>query len=378
VDLNHIYLNNAATGWPKAPGVVDTISRVIQSIPGGSGRSSAESNDNTDILRRLLAEMLDTSDSSRICITHSATDALNMAILGLSVPKGSLVVTTCMEHNSVLRPLNRLAEAGLIKLEIIPLDCSGSIDMSAYSDAITHKPYLVAVNHASNVTGRINDVEKLLGMARKAGAITLLDASQSIGQIPVVVQLNADLIAATVHKGLHGPVGVGFLYVAPELELDQIIVGGTGSRSDTNLHPFEMPMRLESGTPNEAAICGAITAIEWMLQNSDAFITNSHRLNTKLRNGLRQMDKVKIPGDDPEVESLGTVSFTIDGWNSNDLGYALESSFNIVCRSGLHCAPLIHKALLSYPEGAVRFSVSGFNTNGDIDTAIDALVKISQ
>jgi selenocysteine lyase/cysteine desulfurase len=228
------------------------------------------------------------------------------------------------------------------------------------------------------VTGRISDVAPLFENARAQGAVTLLDASQTLGHIPVnATELCADMVAVTGHKGLRGPTGTGALYVAEGLCLRQVYVGGTGVRSDLELHPPEMPMRLEAGTPNIAALAGLAAALQWHQAHGADFTCVEHSLAVELRSGLEATAGVHVYPGGPDDRRVGIVSFTIDSFPVEDVAYVLAESFGIICRCGLHCAPLIHAAIGSAPEGTIRFSVSGANTQDEIAAAIDAVRKLA-
>ncbi|HGE70809.1 TPA: aminotransferase class V-fold PLP-dependent enzyme, partial [Candidatus Poribacteria bacterium] len=208
---------------------------------------------------------------------------------------------------------------------------------------------------------------------------TLLDASQSLGHIQFKVdEIQADIIAFTGHKALHGPPGTGGLYVSPEIELDQIFVGGTGVRSDLMLHPQEMPTRHEAGTPNLPAFYGLSTALEWHNQNHKEFCKKADDLTNKLIKGLKDIPNVEVFDNFDNSMRVPIVSFRIKGWEIEEVGYILNQSFGIICRTGLHCAPLIHKAIGSFPDGTIRFSLSGFNTYSEVETAVDAVRKIAK
>ncbi len=373
-----IYLNNAASSWPKAPGVVEAMAASLADMPEHPGRSLQKRGDVSAECRIRLAEMLGSDLSCRIVLTQHATHALNLAILGLGLKPGDEVVTTVTEHNSVLRPLARLEDAIGLRLTLVGTDADGTLDEDAFDQALRRSPRLVAINHASNVTGRIQSVAAIFGNARQAGAVTLLDASQSLGHMPVVAsELNADLIAFTGHKGLRGPSGTGGLYVAPGLELEQVLVGGTGVRSDLRLHPQEMPTRLEAGTPNVPALAGLATALRWHEENNGSFCSVAQARVGQLRNGLRSIPRVRLFGDSEVDFGIGIISFRIDGWKVEETGFVLAESFDIACRTGLHCAPLMHAALGSTPDGTVRFSPSGATSEDEVEQAIAAVRRMA-
>ncbi len=261
---------------------------------------------------------------------------------------------------------------------LIGLDAEGTLDRDAFARALQQKPRLVVLNHASNVTGRIQAVAPLFQQAREAGAYTLLDASQTLGHVPVHPEvMAADLVAFTGHKGLHGPPGTGGLYVSPRLELEPTIVGGTGIRSDLELHPPEMPIRLEAGTPNAPALRGLAAALRWVEERPAEHRVQASSMERRLREGLRDSPGVHIFEDADGAERVGVISFRVEHWDVADVGFILEESFGITCRTGLHCAPLIHETLGSLPEGTIRFSVSGFTRAEEIDAAVAAIRQLA-
>jgi selenocysteine lyase/cysteine desulfurase len=265
-----------------------------------------------------------------------------------------------------------------VRIHIVGFDAHGSVDLEQFDRALAAEPVLVALNHASNVTGRVNDARMLLGRAKAAGAATLLDASQTLAQRPVrPVELNADLVAFTGHKGLHGPPGSGGLYVSPDFDLEQVIVGGTGVRSDLELHPPEMPMRLEAGTPNVPALAGMTAALRWVAERGERFGRHEQQLAARLREELGRIPGVRLFDTESEAERVGVVSFRLDRWDVDETAYVLSQSFGILCRSGLHCAPLIHEFIGSAPDGTVRFSPSGFTSNEQVEAALDAIRRLT-
>ena len=278
----------------------------------------------------------------------------------------------------MLRPLAHLADREGICVTVLELDSYGNLDEAQFRAALRVSPRLVALNHASNVTGRVNDVGAHFHQAKSVGAATLLDASQTLGRWPVnVEELGADLVAFPSHKGLRGPLGIGGLYVADHLELDQVLVGGTGVRSDLRRHPEDMPTRLEAGTKNRPAIAGLNAALSWLEADGPEFLAREKQLASGLRKGLRAIGGVQVFDEAHEADRLGIVSFRVAGWTVEEAGYVLEQSYGIACRTGLHCAPLLHPALGSAPEGTVRFSPSGATTDDEIERALDAVRRLA-
>jgi selenocysteine lyase/cysteine desulfurase len=315
--------------------------------------------------RAALARLLGSSEAHRIVLCQHATQALNLAIQGFPFAPGDKVVTTALEHNSVLRPLFRLEKRGLIQLSIVPVNAEGRVKEDAFEKALHERSArLVVVNHASNVTGAIQNVEALFRAAHRLGAVTLLDASQTLGLVDVDVRrMEADMVAFTGHKYLLGPVGTGGLYVSPAIELEPILVGGTGVRSDLRDMPPEMPGRLEAGTPNLPAFAGLRHALSWQAQNKpdrDQLDKLCHRLEE----GLVDLgaNVVQVTGSKTPV-----ISLTLPGWNVEEVGYVLEKGYGICCRTGLHCAPLIHRYIGTAPTGSLRLSLSRFTTAAEVD-----------
>ena len=386
MDRPMLYLNNAATAWPRAPGVVEAVRDMLTGIPDNPGRSQEMTScdplhdaDPMTECRRRLASLLSVPDPSRIALCSNATHALNLAILGQDHIRCRRVITSVTEHNSVLRPLAHIRQRQGIDCAIIGLDESGALDGEAYESALEKGADLVVLNHASNVTGRVQDVGPFFARAKEAGAITLLDASQTLGHIPVHPEsLHADLVAFTGHKALRGPPGTGGLYVSPLLELEQTIVGGTGVRSDLEFHPPDMPMRLEAGTPNMPAFAGLAAALRWHERSGRGFQDDEMARARQLREGLEGIGGVRIMDPDPAARRVPILSVRVSGWPVEDCGYVLLKSFGIICRSGLHCAPLIHAPIGSAPEGTVRFSPSGFTTPDEIDFVVSAVKKVAE
>ena len=311
-----IYLNNAASAWPKAPGVIEAVAECLAGMPEHPGRSVRVEMDALQECRTRLARMLGADQPERIVLTPSATHALNLAILGVGLKPGETVVTSVAEHNSMLRPLARLEDALGLRLKLVGMAANGFLDVDAFEEALRGSPRLVALSHASNVTGLTQPVAAMFARARQAGALTLLDASQSLGHVPVnTSELNADLIAFTGHKGLRGPPGTGGLWVSPGVELEQIVVGGTGFRSDLRRHPAEMPTRLEAGTPNIPALAGLAAALRWRRNKARISCARTERAE-QMRTGLRNIPRLRLFGDSADAPAIGIFSFRVEGWRS--------------------------------------------------------------
>lgn len=373
-----IYLNNAATSWPKAPGVAQAVFNELEQPSVHSTRTTSKTKGILDECRETLAGMLDVDDPNCIVLTANATQSLNIAIYGLCCGGAKRVVTTVMEHNSVLRPLYHRAEETGTEISFVNIDSSGSYDSSQFDNFIDNKPDLVAMCHASNVTGRIIDIAPFFKKAKDAGAITLLDASQTLGHMPVHPrEIGADVVAFTGHKGLLGPVGTGGLYISPEIELSRIFVGGTGTCTDDKLHPEEMPVRLEAGTPNIPGFAGLLVALKWLDSDIENFHAAEKQNAKRMWDGIAEIPGVHVYDNNGIADRVPLVSFRIDSVAIEDAGHILDSEYGIICRTGMHCAPLIHKAIGSSPEGTLRLSVSGFTSADEVEYAIDAVRKIA-
>jgi cysteine desulfurase/selenocysteine lyase len=317
--------------------------------------------------------LLGQRDPSRLILTGGATESLNIALHGLPLD-GRTVLASAAEHNAVLRPLYLLEKMGKIDRCLVPCDGQGRVQREKWRRQVQEKrPALAVLTHASNVTGAVHPVEELFAEVHECGGLTLLDASQTIGLLPIDTnRLGADLLAFTGHKYLLGPPGSGGLYVRSEIELTPIFVGGTGVRSDLKEMPPEMPMRLEPGTPAVALFAGLARSLDWLEQNPSPFDT-INQLLVRLEQGLVEVGArvFSVAGERTPV-----LSFTLPGWEVSDAGKALEASFGIICRTGLHCAPLIHEWLGSSPAGTIRFSLSRFTADPEVESALDALYRM--
>jgi len=370
------YLNNAAEGWPRAPGVIEALAEAMAAAPESVGRSWQQDGDIVEQARRAVAEWLGVSDPHRIVFTGSATLALNLAIRGLPRERLRHIVTTVTEHNSVLRPVFAVSRQSGARVSIVGLNEAGGLDEASYRRASEQAPTLVALNHVSNVTGQINPVERWLEMARRAGAWTLLDASQSVGYLTLEPEAwQVDLMVFGGQKGLHGPPGLGILYVRPGVELTPLYSGGTGVRSDLLEQPEEMPTRLEAGTANAPALAGLVAALRWHSRNQEGFRARAAEMARRLEDGLKNIPAVRCFA--PGTPRLGVISFRVERWEPAETTWVLQHSFGVASRGGLHCAPLMHQALGSFPEGTVRFSVSGFTQPDEIDRALEAVGRMA-
>ena len=377
-----IYLDNAATSWPKPERVYDTLGSFLQNSGANPGRAShrmaASAAAAIASCRLRLTRLFNVPSPERVVFTGNATEGLNLAILGLGQP-GSRIVTTAMEHNSVSRPLHYVHKRGA-QVVSIEVDEHGTVDLEALRKAADGAD-LIAMTHASNVNGAIQPIRACGEIARESGALLLVDASQTAGAIPIDVQSdNIDLMAFPGHKGLLGPPGTGGLYLGPRVPLESvepIRSGGTGFRSEEDYQPAELPYRYESGTGNTVGIAALDAGLHYIEQRGlDEIRRHEAQLTQRLIDGLLAIPTVTVYRAKDEHHQAAVVSFIAEDWEPSDLGAILDQSFDIACRTGLHCAPQACRSLGVYPAGTVRLSPGPFTTDEEIDTTVGALNEI--
>ncbi|HPX31199.1 MAG TPA: aminotransferase class V-fold PLP-dependent enzyme [Smithella sp.] len=379
-----IYFDNAATSWPKPPEVSAAMQKFMKKIganPGRSGhRLSVEAARIIFNTREKLAQLFNIDDPLRIVVTKNATEGLNIAVSGL-LKSGDHVITSSMEHNSVMRPLRAKLHRG-VELTVIPCDRKGLIDPAHVNGAVKKNTRAIFMTHASNVTGTIMPVADIGRIARECNLVFCVDAAQTAGSYPIdVVKMNIDLLAFTGHKSLFGPSGTGGIYIREGLEnkIEPLCVGGTGSRSEVEEQPDFMPDRYEAGTPNTVGIAGLQAGVDFVLSKGVSEIKNKEDSLVKMfMDGVRDVPGIMIYGKTNAQERTPVVSFNIEGMDPAAVALELDDRFNIMARSGIHCAPSAHKTIGTYPQGTVRFSFSYFNTQEQIAKAIDAIRKISR
>lgn len=375
-----IYLDNAATTWPKPEAVYQAVSECLQGIAGSPGRGShGKALTASYILyeaREELAELFNIDNPNNIAFALNATDAINMALVGLVKP-GDRVVTTSMEHNAVARTLRYLETRGA-QLCIIACDAAGRMDVGALEQALKDGARTIAVTHASNVTGTLMPLLEVGELAVKYDAVLMVDAAQTAGVEQIDVQkMRIDMLAFSGHKGLLGPQGTGGLYLREGIEVLPLRYGGTGSRSESDVQPDFMPDRLESGTPNTPGLAGVAAGVRFIKSVGQANIRQKEKqLAGQLLAGLKAINGVKTYGPKDMKERTAVVSFTIDGQDSGAVAHRLDKEFGIACRAGLHCAPWAHQTIGTLATGTVRFSPGYFNTSEEIIEAIQAVKSI--
>ena len=380
-----IYLDHPATSWPKPPVVIQAIKDFLDAAGGNPGRSghrlSIAAGRIVHETREALAGLFGVARADRVIFAHNATHALNMAIHTILQP-GDTVLTTSVEHNSVMRPL-RATQARGVRLLIAPCDSTGAIDLDAFRKLAGQGVRLVVMTHASNVIGRIMPISQLCQIAQASGALTLVDAAQTAGAMPVDAQeTHADFIAFTGHKSLQGPPGTGGLVLCTdraECEIYPFMQGGTGSRSQSEEHPDVLPDRLESGTPNGAGIAGLGAAVRWNRSSEcDSQHERQAHLMEYLIGGLMNISGVEVFGPKAAVDRAPLVSFRVSNKYVSEVGHRLDEDYGILCRVGLHCAPAAHKTLGTFSEGAERFGVGPFTSRDDVSRAIEAVSEIAR
>ncbi|MCQ4574528.1 MAG: aminotransferase class V-fold PLP-dependent enzyme [Candidatus Brocadiales bacterium] len=377
-----IYLDNAATSFPKPEQVylaTDEFFRHRAANPGRAGyRLSMEAEREVEGARKLLADLFGVKEPERLVFTLNATDAINMALKGL-LKEGDHVITSNLEHNSVTRPLYGLEKRGIISVTRVEASAEGVIDPGAVKEAILPQTRLIVITHASNVLGTIQPIKAIGRLAREKGLIVMIDAAQSAGVWPINVADDAvDLLAFTGHKGLLGPPGTGGLYVGERVEISAWREGGTGFDSESPIHPGELPFRLEGGTPNFLGIVGLKAGVEFIGETGiDNIMRHGQELLTQILNGLEGNDGFILYGPGGSKDRLPIAALNIKNLEPSVTGGILDETYGIAARSGLHCAPFIHRYIGSFPQGAVRISPGYFNTKDDIVQLLSALKEIS-
>jgi cysteine desulfurase family protein len=378
-----IYLDNSATSFPKPEAVykfMDQFYRKHGVSPGRSGFDAAiETEEIVFETRKLLCDLFNGDDPNRLTFSYNASDTLNMLIQGLA-EKGDHVVTTMLEHNSVLRPLHHLQEWGTIEVTHVPFDENGFVHPDDIKKAIKPNTKMVVVNHSSNVIGTIQPLKEIGEVCKKAGVIFLVDASQSAGAVPIdVVEMQIDALAFTGHKCLMGPTGIGGSYVTNDLPVKGTRFGGTGVRSAQKTHLTEYPYRLECGTLNTVGVAGINAGVKWVLeQGMENLHKQEYALYDKLRNGVKNIDKVIAYCSNNTKNQNPVLSINIEGFDSGDVGMMMDVDYNIATRTGLQCAPLVHTGIgTDKIHGTVRLSIGPFNTEAHVDAALEAIEDIA-
>lgn len=376
-----IYMDNAATTMHKPQAVIDAVAAAMGSM-GNAGRGANEASLSASRViydtRDKLCRFFGAEDARRIVFTNNSTESLNIAIKGL-LNSGDHVITTMLEHNSVLRPLYEMEKQG-VKLTIIKSDGKGMFDLRDMEEAILPETKMIICTNGSNLTGNYIDIEKVGELARNRGLLFVVDASQTAGVFPIDVQrMHVDVLCFTGHKGLLGPQGIGGMYVREGLAIRPLKSGGSGVQTYSKTHPAEMPTALEAGTLNGHGIAGLGAAIDYLNEvGIDTVREKEQRLMRKFYDGVKEIPGVKLYGDFDTFNRCAIVTLNIGDYDSSEVSDELLTEYGISTRPGGHCAPLMHEALGTVEQGAVRFSFSHYNTDEEVDTAISAIRELAQ
>jgi cysteine desulfurase family protein len=374
-----IYLDNAATSYPKPDSTLTLLNRFVTEIGGNPGRSghslSLEAARIVFDAREQLTSFVNGENSERLIFTQNGTESLNLAILGLLREKDH-VVTTSMEHNSVMRPLTYLKKERGIEISVVRASPEGMIDLDDLTRLVRKETRAVIVNHGSNVTGMVQPLEEI--RKRISDVIFIVDACQTIGAMPIDIRrMGIDILCFSGHKSLYGIQGTGALYIRDGIELTPLKFGGTGSRSESIEPPWMLPDRYECGTPNTPGIAALLGGLAFIRERGlETMARRKKELKDLLLQGLGRIEKVILYGDPWREESIPVISFNLDGILPSDIGYALNKE-EIFLRVGLHCSPMAHKTIGTFPEGTVRVSPGYFTTDDDIYRFVGVVERIA-
>jgi len=377
-----IYLDNAATVYPKPPEVLDSALDLYKRYGVNPGRSGYDlclvGGNILETARQELTEFFGGTDPNRLCFAYNASDALNILIFGM-VEQGDHVISTTVEHNSVIRPLNHLQKDGIAEVEYVPVGDDYRVDPDEIRKRLRPNTSLVVVNHGSNVIGAIQPVAEIGRLCREHGIRFVIDTAQTAGVVPIDVQeMCIDALAFTGHKSLLAPTGIGGLYVSEGVEVKHTRAGGTGVRSAYAYQLDEYPYRLEIGTVNVFGVVALHLAQQWIANKGmESIYRHEMELFARLQSGVAEIGGVNIQGPSYVTDRLPVLSITVDGWDPSDVGTLLDADYNIACRTGLHCAPLIHDQMGTSPRGTVRLSLGPFSEDSHVEAALRALVEIA-
>jgi len=375
-----IYFDNAATTWPKPPQVTEAMVTFLEEVGANPGRAAhrraVESGRIVYDAREAVAELFNAPDPLRVVFGANVTEALNLALRGYLRP-GDHVITSHMEHNSVMRPLRALERQG-VHLTVVGCSPEGSLDPADVEAAIRPNTLMVVLNHASNVVGTLLPVAEVGRIARKHDLLLLVDAAQTGGAYPIDMDAERiDLLGFTGHKSLYGPMGTGGLLIGERVDVERLQPlkrGGTGSNSEFEEQPDFLPDMCESGTTNAVGLAGLTAGVRWVSERGVMNIrAHETAMAQRLMDGLQESEGVTVYGGLDAERQTATISFSVTGMSCSDVGMRLDEEYEIMCRVGLHCAPAAHKTIGTFPEGTVRFGLSAFNSLEEVDQAVEAV-----
>lgn len=384
-ERRRIYLDNAATSFPKPDLVYDAVDDYQRNVGVAVGRGvtqvGGELQKRVSLARNYFSRLIELSDPNNVIFTQNGTDSLNLAMHGL-LRQGDRVVATCWEHNSVLRPLKFLEQHQQVSTTFVESDSRGGVDLEAFAEVLKSGPRVVCVTHASNVTGVIQPIHEIVELAHQAGALVLLDAAQTIGHIPVSMkETGVDMLACPGHKGLLGPLGTGLLAIRSglEAELRPIRQGGTGTTSELEEQPESLPEKFESGNHNAPGLCGLAAGLKWLTEKTlPELRRHEEELTQQFISGATGLREIECYLPDDSIERVGVVSLNATRLEPQVLSNLLDEHFGIETRAGLHCSPRAHAELKTqHRGGTVRFSFGPFNTSEDVDLTLEALGQIT-
>ena len=380
-----IYFDNAATSWPKPPGMAEAMTKFLAEAGASPGRSGHRLALSAGRLvyqaRETIAELFHAPDPLRVAFMHNITHSLNQALWGILQP-GDHAITSSIEHNSMMRPLRELERQG-VELSVVQCSPDGLLAPQDVEIAIRPNTRLIAINYASNVVGTIQPVAQIGQIARRHELPLLVDTAQSAGACPIDMDAEQiDLLAFTGHKALYGPTGTGGLIVGNRVDLEHfspLLRGGTGSHSELEEQPHFLPDMCESGTINAVGLAGLLHSVTWLKTQDIEHIREQERLLTqRLINELRDISGVTVYGTHDAAQQTACIAFNIQGLASSDVGLRLDDEYGIMCRIGLHCSPATHRTIGSFPEGTVRFGLGVFNNMQEVDAAVRAVQILAQ
>jgi cysteine desulfurase family protein len=378
-----IYLDNAATSWPKPEIVYQSMDKFLREQGGNPGHGShslaVSAMRTIEETRLLTARFIQAQEVERVIFTLNCTDSLNQALKGVLKP-GDHVIVSSLEHNAVIRPLSKLEAQGT-SITSIPVSMPGGVTpVAEIEKAITPQTRLLVMVHASNVSGAVQPISEYGALARKHNILLLIDAAQSAGHIRLnVVADNIDLLAFSAHKGLLGPPGAGILYISPRVNPDTLREGGTGTSSESEIQPEKLPAKYESGTLNSVGIAGLGAALKFFEKTGfDQIQAHEYGLISLLLDGLKKTQGITVYGHDTAEPQAPVISFNMSGYEPGEVGVILDQAFDIKVRTGLHCAPRAHKSLGTFHQGTVRLSPGFFNTEKEIKETLQAIDKIAK